>query len=62
MITDDIKDHTFKCHENGLLYRVIDVSGGEVVATTKVKQTEEFDSFSWLSDMAHFNMNFTRVS
>ena len=55
------KNQFYRCNENGLLYRVLDVSGGEVVATTDIKATEESDSFSWMSPTADFNMCFTHM-
>ena len=50
------------CLENNRLYRIIDLSDGEVVATTTIPNTgNTVDSFSWQSPELEFLEKFKFV-
>ncbi len=49
--------------ENGLFYKVLDNSDGEVVATTRILKTPSAaDSFSWLGTVPEFLHHFKPAS
>jgi len=52
----------FRNNESGNIYRVIDVSDGEVVATMNPNDDGEIGtSMSWLSPLQDFVLNFSPV-
>ncbi len=49
----------WQSYENGLFYKVLDVEGREVCATTRIRNTPaEADSFSWLGEVPEFLNHF----